>query len=149
MIQLMEMSDPEAIDQAMGAGSGSYNPEMQRLSRVDTLKEGGETLSDLRDQEIIAFALITALDMALKTTIINDQDQEEEIGGLPMVSKLRDRLMALRVSRDRMGRQELMQALRPLTINYPGTSPFFEEEKKPGLIQRLMGLMHKRGSGGS
>jgi hypothetical protein len=106
------------------------SPDLQRLKKMDSLiTDNSDAMSDLNEDEITAFALF--------------QDFNDTIIEIPGTMTLLSKIQSLRRSRDRLGRQEVVKTLK----GSPGyvINPYnYEEDQKPGIIQRLKGLFSKR-----
>jgi len=142
------MADPavkEGIRSLPRMDSSKYNPQLQTLERIDLLSKGDlDTLTDLSDTEIIAFALVRALDSKFKITI-EENGREIVVGGLPMTKTLIDNMRALRISRQRLGRTELVRAIRPVNIQHDTYTPLDDEgEKKEGFFSRAINKIRGR-----
>jgi len=117
-----------------------YNARLQELKRIDLLATSDWPLTDLRDEEIIAFAIFRALDKGLKQEIII-AGKKEMVGGLPMTMAMIEYIRDMRPSRNRQGRRELIEAIgkgRP--IQPWEMPPMYESEKpadQPGFWSRL------------
>lgn len=114
--------------------AGSYNPEVIKYQHVDKMGDRGrDDLTDLADREITAMALYRAFN--------------EQIAPIPATMAFLDHIHSLRRSRNRMGRQELVEILkRPPTYNKQEYAWELEERSanKPGLIDRMKGFFGGR-----
>ncbi len=106
------------------------SPELQRLKKIDGLiTDNSDAMSDLNEDEITTFALF--------------QDFNETIIEIPGTMILLEKIKSLRRSRDRLGRQEVVKTLK----GSPGyvINPYnYEEDQRPGMLQRLKGIFSKR-----
>jgi hypothetical protein len=118
-----------------------YNARLQELQRIDLLATSGWPLTDLRDEEIIAFAIFRALDAGLKQRI-RIGGKEEMVGGLPMTMAMIEFIRDMRPSRNRQGRRELIEAIGKGRPVMPWEMPMTYQadqaaESKPSLWERI------------
>jgi hypothetical protein len=134
----------EGIRSIPRVDSTKYNPQLQTLERIDLLSRGdNDALTDLGDAEIIAFALVRALDSKFKM-IVDVEGSDVVLGGLPMTKSLIDNMRSLRISRQRLGRSELVRAIRPVNITHENYMPIEEEEKREGFFSKIVSRIRGR-----
>ena len=121
--------------------STRYNVRLQELQRIDLLARSDWPLTDLRDEEITAFAIYRALDEGLKQEITLETGQKLRVGGLPMTIKLIENIRDMRPSRARLGRKELIEAIGKGRPVQPWEMPPMyesEREEKPSMWDRIL-----------
>jgi hypothetical protein len=141
----LKTASAEEIKERLGkTDSTKYSVKHQELERIDTLSKGdNDTMTDLQDQEIIAFALIRSLHQGLQRKTMDQYGDDKIVGGLPMTMHLLDNLRGLRISRGRQGRKEFIEALRARTPNYM-VPQYDQEEKRPGFFARIIDRLRGR-----
>jgi hypothetical protein len=114
--------------------------EHERLQKIDALMGVGnayEALGHLNEQQIWALSVYRAFDEHLKAGGV--------VGGIEPVLHLMENYLYLSPSIDRMGRMEVVAALKG-SPRY--TEPWAEPEINPGFWERLFGRKRTPPAGG-
>lgn len=106
-----------------------YNVRIQELQRIDLLATSGWPLTDLRDEEIVAFAIFRSLHSGLMYASNTGKTE----GGIPLIMGVIENIRDMRPSRARLGRKELIEAIGKGRPIMPWEQPpTYEADKEEG-----------------